>query len=151
MKHKKPTILVVDDGEYGRRKELILKYLRGELTMRVINYKNNSCIWYHTTPLERVETILREGLKINSEPTWQSSSEPWIYLSVEPWLPESKEPYTVLEVDLSFLHTNDCGWPFVDPTNDAEWDGRWQLRVFKDIPPEYIKVMSMKSLEVENV
>jgi len=39
----------------------------------VINHKTGTCIWYHSTPVERVKNILREGLKINSKPTWQAN------------------------------------------------------------------------------
>ena len=105
----------------------------------VINHKNNSCIWYHTTPNDRVEKILREGLRINSDPGWQEEPEPWIYVSTEPFMlsPET----TTFEVDLSFLGGLECGWPFTEP-GAPDWEDRWQLRVFKDIPAKYLKVLS---------
>ena len=105
---------------------------------KVINHKRGDCIWFHTTKPERVENIKRFGLKIGSEPTWQSHPEPWIYVSTEPWYPEDTG-WIVLEVDLSWLSVKDCGWPFIDYTNSEEWDNRWQLRVFKDVPPMYIR------------
>lgn len=103
----------------------------------VINHKRGDCVWFHTTPLSRWGSIERAGLKINSPPTWQTSPEPWIYVSTEPFSPG--ENNMVLEVDLSWLSTEDCGWPFLDGRDDPDWDNRWQLRVFRDIPPEYIR------------
>ncbi|MDD5065024.1 MAG: hypothetical protein PHQ35_09755 [Phycisphaerae bacterium] len=101
----------------------------------VINHKTGSFIWYHSTPKERLDNIRKEGLKINSEPSWQGEPEPWIYVSTIPWNAENN---VVLEVDLSFLNTYECGWPFVD--KDTPLEDLWQLRVFKDIPLKYIEV-----------
>lgn len=103
----------------------------------VVNHKRGDCIWFHTTTLDRWGSIEKLGLKINSAPTWQSAPEPWIYVSTEPFSPDDGN--IVLEVDLSWLPVEDCGWPFLDGKDDPEWDNRWQLRVFRDIPPEYIK------------
>lgn len=102
----------------------------------VINHKNNNCIWYHTTTNDKVDSIIKNGLKINSSPTWQNKPEPWIYLSVVPWK-EGKD-ITIFEVDLSFLDTNECGWAFAD--EDTPLEELWQLRVFKNIPSNKIKI-----------
>ena len=102
----------------------------------VINHKNGTCVWYHSTPKERVGSILQEGLRINSPPTWQSGPEPWIYMSTIPWNAENN---TVLEVDLSFLNTYEAGWPFGQDEEPLE--NRWQLRVLIDIPKRYINLM----------
>lgn len=100
----------------------------------IINPKRNNCIWYHSTPRERVKSILKSGLKINSEPTWQSKPEPWIYVSTIPFfeLPD----YVTFEVDLSKLAWEKCGWAF---------DGYEQLRVFEDIPVEWLKQVHKES------
>lgn len=102
----------------------------------VFNHTENSCIWFHTTTKDRLYSILSNGLKINSEPTWQSAPEPWIYLSTVPWTVSNG---IILEVDLSGFSGDDSrsevGWAFVD-----DWDSRWQLRVYKDIPSDRIKI-----------
>lgn len=94
----------------------------------VINPKRDDCIWYHSTPNERVESILKNGLKINSKPTWQSKPEPWIYVSTTPF--DESDGTTTFEVDLSELPWDMAGWPF---------DSDWQLRVFCDIPTKWLK------------
>ena len=104
----------------------------------VVNHKNGKCIWYHTTTPDRVDAIKKQGLKINSLPTWQSSKEPWIYLSTEPWSTDSCGDYVILEVNLDWLPVENCGWAFADPDNKEEWANRWQLRVFVDIPADKI-------------
>lgn len=101
----------------------------------VINHETNNCIWYHTTNKDRLESILTNGLKINSPPVWQGSPEPWIYLSTTPW---NTINHIVLEIDLSFLDKEDCGWAFAD--NDSPIEQRWQLRVFNNIDQKYIKI-----------
>lgn len=102
----------------------------------VINHKTNDCIWYHTTTKDRLDSILSDGLKINSQPHWQSKPEPWIYLSPQPWSGGD----VVLEVDLSGFsedeNRSEVGWAFID-----NWEDRWQLRVFVDIPPDRIKML----------
>jgi hypothetical protein len=109
----------------------------------VINHKRGDCIWYHTTTPDRLLSIKLQGLKCGSPPTWQSKAEPWIYVSTEPWTPLNElldmadARHIILQVDLSWLESRFCGWPFVEP-DTKEWDDRWQLRVFKDIPSEYI-------------
>ena len=110
----------------------------------VVNHKNGKCIWYHTTTAERLSSILKHGLKINSQPTWQASKEPWIYLSTEPWNPDSCGDYVILEVNLDWLSAENCGWAFADPGNEEEWANRWQLRVFVDIPADKIRKVYRK-------
>ncbi len=105
----------------------------------VINHESGTCVWYHTTPNDRVGSILRDGLKVNSKPTWQDKPEPWIYVSTLPW--GNEDNVTILEVDLSVIETTDAGWPFVDE-GTPEWEERWQLRVFKDIPPDKVKLLT---------
>ena len=94
----------------------------------IVNPVSGNYMWYHSTPIERADSIRKNGLKINSEPTWQSKPEPWIYVSVVPFfeLPD----YVTFEVDLSKLPWDKCGWAF---------DGEEQLRVFEDIPTEWLK------------
>jgi hypothetical protein len=84
---------------------------------------------------------MKEGLKMSSPPVWQSAPERWIYVSAEPWYPNGDDTDVIFQVDLSFLEPEECGWPFIDTKSNAEWDGRWQLRVYRDIPPEYLKVL----------
>lgn len=103
----------------------------------VINHENGNCIWYHTTPNDRVDIIFKKGLKINSEPSWQSYPEPWIYISTIPWI-DDNENATVFKVDLSFINKDDCGWAFAD--NDSPKEELWQLRVFRDIPSKYLEI-----------
>lgn len=101
----------------------------------VVNHKRNDCIFFHTTTKDRLDSIFGEGLKINSIPSWQSRAEPWVYLSTVPW--DGGE--VILNVNLSDFSIDearsDVGWAFVD---DDKWEERWQLRVFKNIPPDRI-------------
>jgi hypothetical protein len=97
----------------------------------VINHETENCIWYHTTYVSRLQFILNEGLRINSLPSWQFAPEPWIYVSTIPW---HVKDGIILEVNLSFLNIDECGWPFVDAD-----EPKWQLRVFKDIPASCVK------------
>jgi hypothetical protein len=119
----------------------------GVYGMQVINHKRGDCIWYHTTPMSRIKSILKRGLKINSKPTYQEYKEPWIYVSTKPFLDIEliTRPFVVLEVDLSWLSPDDCGWPFVDP-DTKEWEGRWQLRVFRNISPAFLREMDLQVL-----
>ena len=110
----------------------------------VVNHKNGKCIWYHTTTAERLNSILKHGLKINSRPVWQAQKEPWVYLSTEPWNPDSWGDYVILEVNLDWLPAENCGWAFADPGNEEEWANRWQLRVFVDIPADKIRKVYRK-------
>lgn len=105
----------------------------------ILNHKNDSYIWYHTTPQERVDSILKDGLKINSPPTYQGGPEPWIYVSTEPFWMENG---VTLKVDLEDVKHKDAGWPFQSgPEEDPEeWEARWQLRVFVDVPTEKLKI-----------
>jgi hypothetical protein len=105
----------------------------------VINHKTNNCIWYHTTPDDKIDKIIKEGLKINSKPSWQSKPEPWIYVSTMPWKQESS---IILEVDLSFLNQNECGWAFADENTPIE--ELWQLRVFRDIETKYLTIYNQE-------
>jgi hypothetical protein len=104
----------------------------------VINHKRGDCLWYHTTLESRLPAIKKEGLRINSPPVWQGRPEPWIYVSTEPWPYKlNGELVAILEVDLSFIDQHEAGWPFVEPET-KEWEDRWQLRVFRDIPRRYL-------------
>jgi hypothetical protein len=103
----------------------------------IVNHLRGDCIWFHTTPTERLDSILRDGLKCNSPPAWQSRPEPWIYVSTKPWQCGEHEQ-VVLAVDLSDVPWDKAGWPFVDYGGE-EWENRWQLRVFVDIPPGKIR------------
>ena len=100
----------------------------------IINHLDDSTIWYHSTPKDRLESILEHGLKINSPPTYQSRPEPWIYLSPAPW--EMGE-LVILQVNLDEVAESDAGWAFTSPEDD-NWDDRWQLRVMVDIPTSKI-------------
>ncbi len=110
----------------------------------VVNPARGDCLWYHTTPAERVEAILRDGLRVNSPPVWQAAPEPWIYLSTMPWLCGEHEQ-VVLEVDLAGFSRDearsDVGWPFVDGPGSESWERRWQLRVFRDVEAGRVRVM----------
>ena len=96
----------------------------------LINNENNSTIWYHSTPNNRVESILKNGLLINSEPTYQSHPEPWIYISTVIFTKESG--FTTFEVNLDEVEEKDAGWPFED---------NWQLRIFVNIPANKLKII----------
>lgn len=106
----------------------------------ILNHVTDSYIWFHTTPKDRLESVLREGLKINSPPTCQAAPEPWIYVSTEPFWMENS---VVLEVDLEDVRHVDAGWPFMSgPEKDPEeWKIRWQLRVLVHIPPDRLKLL----------
>jgi hypothetical protein len=65
----------------------------------IYNHENNSCIWYHSTLKGLASKILREGLMINSIPTFQSSSEPRIYVSTHPFTCD--KDFVTFKVDLS--------------------------------------------------
>jgi len=107
----------------------------------ILNHRTDSFVWYHTTPVERLNSILENGLKINSPPTCQGSAEPWIYVSTEPfWIKDG----IVLEVDLEEMKHDDAGWPFMSgPEEDPEeWATRWQLRVFVNVPPKKLTIYS---------
>ena len=95
----------------------------------LINPKSGNCIWYHSTPKERVDLILKEGLKINSEPTYQFSKEHWIYIATIPF--NTNPGFITFEVDCSDIDEEKAGWPF---------SSDWQLRVFEDIPPDKLKL-----------
>lgn len=95
-------------------------------------YKNY--IWYHCTPPERVNSILKEGLKINSMPTYQDCPEPWIYVSSKPFFLN----LVVLTIDLSYLPWDKAGWPFGEEEKPIE--ERIQLRILEDIPVKYINI-----------
>ena len=95
----------------------------------VINPENNSTIWYHSTPNDRVESILKNGLLINSKPEYQSKPEPWIYVSTVIFTNE--KGFTTFEVNLDEIDEDDVGWPFED---------NWQLRVFVNIPANKLKI-----------
>lgn len=114
-----------------------------------MNPARGDCIWFHTTPKERLERILREGLHVNSPPTWQAAPEPWIYLSTRPWRCGEHEQ-VVLEVNLAGFSEDEArsevGWPFVDGPGTESWESRWQLRVTRDIPPERIRVAAGSNL-----
>lgn len=112
----------------------------------LINHANNSTIWYHTTTNNRVENILKYGLKINSAPTFQSHKEPWIYLSTIPFLAfESLNNITLFGVDCKDIKEEDAGWPFVD--DNTPLSELWQLRVFVDIAPYYLKILEVDNIE----
>ena len=105
----------------------------------LINHKNNTTIWYHTTPTNNVESILKYGLKINSKPTFQKHSEPWIYLSTVPFLDFGViNDITLFEVDCRDIEEENAGWPFAD--DNTPLSDLWQLRVFVDIAPKYLKI-----------
>ncbi len=106
----------------------------------VLNHVRGDCVWFHTTPAGRVRSILAEGLRPGSPPTWQSAPEPWIYLSTTPWNDDT-EGQVVLAVDLSGFGTDEVGWPFVDGPGSESWEQRWQLRVMRPIDPERIRVV----------
>jgi len=95
----------------------------------IINYTNNSYIWYHSTLNGLVDKILSQGLKIYSIPTLQEVIQPCIYVSVMPFCREAD--YTTLAVDLSNINIKDISYPV---------DMQWQLRIFKNIPPEYLSI-----------
>ena len=97
----------------------------------LINPETNNTIWYHSTPKERLDSILKEGLRINSIPTFETGGPyPWIYVSTVPFDPDNQK-LVLLQIDLRDIPEERAGWPFED---------RWQLRVFMDIPAKYINV-----------
>ncbi len=112
------------------------------MTYDIINHTRGDAIWFHTTLPNRLESILENGLKISSDPNWQIAPEPWIYLSTVPWHLIERD-HVIFEIDLSGFSENEakseCGWAFADPDDEKEWKDRWQLRVFRDIPPERIR------------
>lgn len=102
----------------------------------IINSYNDSTIWYHSTPQNRVDRILSDGLKPYSQPNDGNPRFPWIYLSQKP-LYLHNDDIALLEVDLCDMPEEDVGFPFLD-------DYRWEIRVFVEIPPKYIKLVDKR-------
>lgn len=89
-------------------------------------------VCYHSTAPDRVERILRDGLRPNSPPTWFSRPAPYVMLSRKPWLDLNGETTVVLEVSDPSILTRYFEKPF-DPEG---------LRWPYEIKPEYIKVVA---------
>lgn len=53
---------------------------------------------YHTTTLDKLESILAGGLRPNSPPTWFSAPAPYVMLSDEPWWDLNGSESVVIEV-----------------------------------------------------
>ncbi len=96
----------------------------------IFNVKNNTFIWYHSTLSGLASKILKEGLRINSIPTFQDSPEPRIFVSTHPFT--TNKDFVTFKVDLSNLDDQYVKWPF----NECEkpLQKRWQLCVYCDIP-----------------
>jgi hypothetical protein len=104
----------------------------------IYNHENNSCIWYHSTLKGLASKILREGLMINSIPTFQSSSEPRIYVSTHPFTCD--KDFVTFKVDLSKFDVKYAKWPFHE--GDKPIEKRWQLCIYHNIPPELLTLSS---------
>ena len=53
---------------------------------------------YHATTAERLSSIMSEGLRPNSQPTWFDDAVPYVLLSLEPWLGLNGEGTRLLTV-----------------------------------------------------
>jgi len=107
------------------------------------NHKTKSYIWYHSTLNGLVDKISKEGLKIFSIPTFQTSSEDRIYVSTLPFTLE--KDFSTFAVDLSELSWEDAGWPF--GTSEEPLEKRWQLVVMKNINQKYLRLLSRQETE----
>lgn len=100
------------------------------------NHLFNNFKWYHSTLNGLVKKIQEEGLRINSIPEFQSKTEPWIYVSTFPFCLE--KDFSTFEVDLSQFDSDDTIW--LD--DGLPLEKRWQLRVTKNIPSKYLRLLS---------
>ena len=125
--------LLENEGEkyYQKAEESVLQEFGNE---KCINRKTGDCKWYHTTQSDRVDKILEEGLRINQATGFRSVDPRQIPVSFLwfKYIPYMESFGTVLEVDLSFLDLKD--YELIEHNR--------KLKVLKDIPSEYIKVVS---------
>ena len=100
----------------------------------IFNVENNSYIWYHSTPSGLVSKIRKEGLKINSIPTYQDLPEPRIFISTHPFI--FSPDFVTFRVDLSYFPIKYAKWPFNE--GDKPLEERWQLCIYHDISPHLL-------------
>lgn len=113
----------------------------------MVNPLTKTHTFYHVTTKDRLESILKEGLRINSKPTWYSRPYPFICLGTVPFIDFLTDEYGVspnavlLEVDMKgFIEDEEerRAW------NEREFDWRdWQVKIEHNIPPERVKLSEM--------
>lgn len=85
-------------------------------------------VCFHITTKDRVDNILKEGLKPNSKPNWFSSPTPYVMLSKYPYWALYDKDMVLLEIK----HPNILPEYFDDPEG---------LRWGETIPPNYISTV----------
>lgn len=100
----------------------------------IVNPDNNSTVWYHSTPKDRVSNILKEGLKIFSPGSDISSKRvPWLYLSSKPLISDK----AIFQIDISDIKEEDVKEVF-----GGRVDGCIYQRIFVDIPVKKISLLT---------
>lgn len=96
----------------------------------MINPDTGTHEWYHSTTPDRVEDILREGLKISSRPVQQSrrGAVPGIFLSSVPF----NEEQPTFKVNTEDIQESKI-------STDPEAEGRLAIRILEDIPMTKIR------------
>ena len=116
-----------------------VSFERSVLVMKgIFNHENNNFIWYHSTLRGLASKILKEGLVINSIPTFQESPEPRIYVSTHPFT--SDKDFITFQVDLSNFDEQYAKWPFNEINKPI--NHRWQLCIYKNIPAKLLSPFS---------
>ena len=90
---------------------------------------------YHTTTIDRIDSIKSQGLLPNSEPTWQTAKTPYVMLSREPWLQLNGDKSVCLEINDPSIKED--YFRFVEADGDTE-GLRWPFK----IQPCYIKELN---------
>ena len=99
----------------------------------IINPDNNSTVWYHSTPKDRVSNILKQGLKTFSPGSDISSKRvPWLYLSSKPLISDK----AVFSVDISDIKEEEVKEIFGGRVDSCIYQ-----RVFVNIPAEKISLL----------
>ena len=99
----------------------------------IYNPDNDSTVWYHSTPKERVIDILKEGLKVFSPGSDINSKRvPWLYLSSKPLISDR----AIFKVNLVGMDINEVKEVF-----GGHVDGCIYQRVFVDIPVERLTLI----------
>lgn len=95
----------------------------------MINPKTGTHEWYHSTPPERVEDILKDGLKTSATPVQQKkrAAVPGVFLSATPF----KEEWPTFKVNTEDIHESKISL-------DGETEDRLAVRISEDIPANKI-------------
>lgn len=103
----------------------------------VINERNHSSVWYHSTTRNKLTDIFNDGLIPYSRPT-SGPRFPWIYLSQLPFY-RTNEDNVLLGVDLCNVDESDIDWI-------RQEDGdKHQIRVYIAISPQYVKLLDERN------